>query len=162
MAVSIGSDVRGLDARALQLQLARERFVYSFPIQQAGVMKLYLPWLCVLATSVAARSIEQCSEASSLRQLHVVYRHGDRTPTSLYPNDPNSPSDFPEGLGHITHVRSFCLPMYTIRGRQGCTDSATARYIKGKKKYGKCFLKAVDKEKGTNVKSPLCRSGGGM
>ncbi|KAH8020255.1 hypothetical protein HPB51_025589 [Rhipicephalus microplus] len=30
-------------------------------------------------------------------------RHGDRTPTSLYPNDPNSPSDFPEGLGHITH-----------------------------------------------------------
>ncbi|CAN7991275.1 unnamed protein product [Ixodes hexagonus] len=66
-------------------------------------MKLCLAWFSVLVAGAAARSIEQCSETSSLRQLHVVYRHGDRTPTSLYPNDPNSPSDFPEGLGHITH-----------------------------------------------------------
>ncbi|EEC04431.1 testicular acid phosphatase homolog [Ixodes scapularis] len=66
-------------------------------------MKLWLAWFSVLVAGVASRSIEQCAESSSLRQLHVVYRHGDRTPTSLYPKDPNSPSDFPEGLGHITH-----------------------------------------------------------
>ncbi|KAL3224050.1 hypothetical protein MRX96_049656 [Rhipicephalus microplus] len=62
-----------------------------------------LACLLVFAAGAAARSIQQCGEASTLRQLHVMFRHGDRTPTSLYPNDPNSPSDFPEGLGHITH-----------------------------------------------------------
>lgn len=62
-----------------------------------------LACLLVFAAGAAARSMHQCTETSSLRQLHVMFRHGDRTPTSLYPNDPNSPSDFPEGLGHITH-----------------------------------------------------------
>ncbi|KAL3202042.1 hypothetical protein MRX96_042731 [Rhipicephalus microplus] len=62
-----------------------------------------LACLLVFAAGAAARSIQQCGEASTLRQLHVMFRHGDRTPTSLYPNDPNSPSDFPEGLGHIMH-----------------------------------------------------------
>lgn len=58
--------------------------------------------LLALAAASSARSLT-CSDGDTLRQLHIVYRHGDRTPTSLYPNDLNHPEDFPEGLGHITH-----------------------------------------------------------
>ncbi|XP_064461542.1 testicular acid phosphatase homolog [Ornithodoros turicata] len=64
---------------------------------------MMLPLALLLLFGVCTARRITCSDGDSLRQLHIVYRHGDRTPTSLYPNDPNTPEDFPEGLGHITH-----------------------------------------------------------
>lgn len=32
------------------------------------------------------------------------WRHGDRTPNSICPNDPNNESTWPEGLGQLTAV----------------------------------------------------------
>ncbi|XP_022692133.1 prostatic acid phosphatase-like isoform X2 [Varroa jacobsoni] len=45
---------------------------------------------------------ETLRNSESLRQIHVLFRHAERTPTALYPTDPNKPSEFTEGLGRIT------------------------------------------------------------
>uniref|UniRef100_A0A0A9XGP6 acid phosphatase n=2 Tax=Lygus hesperus TaxID=30085 RepID=A0A0A9XGP6_LYGHE len=42
---------------------------------------------------------------NSLKQLHVIFRHGERTPASTYPNDPYINEKFlPYGWGHLTNV----------------------------------------------------------
>ena len=33
-----------------------------------------------------------------------IFRHGDRTPIHLIPNDKNTEDDWPEGLGQLTTV----------------------------------------------------------
>ncbi|KAK0094920.1 hypothetical protein PV326_009639 [Microctonus aethiopoides] len=55
------------------------------------------------------------SENYEIEFLHVLFRHGDRTPAELYPNDPNPIESFyPEGLGQLTvagKVREYELGM---------------------------------------------------
>lgn len=46
-------------------------------------------------------------DLKSLQLLYVVYRHGDRTPISLYPNDPNIDYKWPVGLGQLTILGKF-------------------------------------------------------
>ena len=36
-------------------------------------------------------------------QVHLVWRHGDRTPISPYPNDPYKDYQWPGGLGQLGH-----------------------------------------------------------
>uniref|UniRef100_A0A2K6VKV0 Acid phosphatase n=1 Tax=Onchocerca volvulus TaxID=6282 RepID=A0A2K6VKV0_ONCVO len=36
--------------------------------------------------------------------VHVLWRHGDRGPMKLYPNDPNKESMWPNGLGELTEI----------------------------------------------------------
>ncbi|XP_046583107.1 prostatic acid phosphatase-like [Haliotis rubra] len=40
----------------------------------------------------------------SLRYAQVLFRHGDRTPTHAYPNDPHQKDTWPQGWGQLTQV----------------------------------------------------------
>ncbi|KAJ8949145.1 hypothetical protein NQ318_012893 [Aromia moschata] len=40
---------------------------------------------------------------STLRQLHVLFRHGERSPTETYPNDPHKTFKWSGGWGHLTN-----------------------------------------------------------
>lgn len=42
---------------------------------------------------------------SSVRQVHILFRHGDRNPTEAYPLDPHKAYAWPGGLGALTTVR---------------------------------------------------------
>lgn len=46
---------------------------------------------------------------ASLRQAHIVFRHGDRTPTASYPNDPHQAYKWPGGLGALTTVSGWVM-----------------------------------------------------
>ncbi|CAG9855257.1 unnamed protein product [Phyllotreta striolata] len=41
--------------------------------------------------------------SASLAQLHVVFRHGERAPTSTFPNDPYINYSWPNGWGQLTN-----------------------------------------------------------
>lgn len=40
----------------------------------------------------------------TLRMIAILFRHGDRTPTEMYPNDPHLNHPWPGGLGALTGV----------------------------------------------------------
>lgn len=47
---------------------------------------------------------------ASLRLVGIVFRHGDRAPTELYPNDPHTAYEWPGGLGALSEVMNIsCL-----------------------------------------------------
>jgi hypothetical protein len=47
---------------------------------------------------------EQFDMDGQLVLLHTIWRHGDRTPIKIWPNDPNQEESWPEGLGQLTVV----------------------------------------------------------
>lgn len=61
--------------------------------------------LCLSITCAAFPTIvfgkDEPANTSTLQLVNLVYRHGDRTPTAEFPNDPN-PGHWPEGLGELT------------------------------------------------------------
>jgi len=57
--------------------------------------KLSILLLILLVTEV------ESSSKSQLLQAIVITRHGDRTPTKVFPN---TKSEWPEGLGQLTHI----------------------------------------------------------
>jgi len=59
---------------------------------------LYATKLCIISCHVW--TITSCPVFLS-RQ---VYRHGDRSPTHIYPNDPYQEDVWPQGLGMLTQV----------------------------------------------------------
>uniref|UniRef100_A0A1W7RAX7 acid phosphatase n=1 Tax=Hadrurus spadix TaxID=141984 RepID=A0A1W7RAX7_9SCOR len=61
-------------------------------------------WVCVVLVVmfavINANSVKK--ELKTLQLLHIVFRHGDRTPISLYPTDPNIHYRWPVGMGELT------------------------------------------------------------
>ncbi|CAH1153461.1 unnamed protein product [Phaedon cochleariae] len=50
--------------------------------------------------------------ALPLQQLHVLFRHGERSPTETYPNDPYINHTWPDGWGYLTNTGK--LQMYSL------------------------------------------------
>ncbi|XP_067125487.1 prostatic acid phosphatase-like [Centruroides vittatus] len=52
---------------------------------------------------------------TTLQLLHIISRHGARTPIILYPNDPNKNHQYKEGLGQLTNtgkLQQYALGKY--------------------------------------------------
>uniref|UniRef100_A0A1B0CQF8 Uncharacterized protein n=1 Tax=Lutzomyia longipalpis TaxID=7200 RepID=A0A1B0CQF8_LUTLO len=49
----------------------------------------------------------------TLRMIAILFRHGDRSPTQLYPNDPHLNHPWPGGLGALSEVKGS-LQMYNL------------------------------------------------
>ncbi|XP_030746229.1 testicular acid phosphatase homolog [Sitophilus oryzae] len=62
-----------------------------------------------LLLSIYLLSLVQGKEI--LKQIHIVFRHGERSPTSTYPNDPHKNYTWP-GVGYLTNRGK--LQMYTL------------------------------------------------
>ena len=61
--------------------------------------------LLMVICLVVRGSISVDNELKGLKLVHLLYRHGDRTPCGGYPTDPYSdPSNWPVGLGQLTSV----------------------------------------------------------
>lgn len=57
--------------------------------------------ICLLSESTRSQSNDG---ESTLRLVHILYRHGDRSPTHGYPLDPVKESDWPQGYGQLSKL----------------------------------------------------------
>nr|XP_002737274.2 PREDICTED: lysosomal acid phosphatase-like [Saccoglossus kowalevskii] len=55
-------------------------------------------WLVVMFYA----SVSVCGSERALQMVHVVYRHGNRSPMHSYPTDPYTSSDWPQGLQQLS------------------------------------------------------------
>lgn len=63
----------------------------------------------------------------SLRQVNVVYRHGDRSPVTTYPKDLYPASEWPQGYGWLSQIgmrQQYALGQY-LRSEYGSLLNAT-------------------------------------
>lgn len=69
-----------------------------------SVTLLGLTLLTVLLAYMVFGDSNDDEGLATLRMIGVVFRHGDRSPTDLYPNDPHKLHDWPGGLGALSEV----------------------------------------------------------
>ena len=60
----------------------------------------------VLVLLWIALSFAYGGEATTLRLVHLVYRHGARSSLHFYPNDKYQADDWPDGAGRLTQKGS--------------------------------------------------------
>lgn len=75
-------------------------------------MKLPILYALLVGTVVLGKRISDGND--KLVHLNIVYRHGDRAPVELYPNDPNNASFWTRGLGELT--TKGCQMHYELGG----------------------------------------------
>lgn len=63
---------------------------------------LYFSLICTAFPTVVFDK-EGTADISSLQLVHLVYRHGDRTPSAEFPTDP-TPGIWPQGFGELTNL----------------------------------------------------------
>ncbi|KAK9306122.1 hypothetical protein QLX08_003169 [Tetragonisca angustula] len=68
----------------------------------------------LFAYAAFASTVDPTDGQTSLRQVIFVFRHGDRTPTSTYPNDPYRDYNWQGGWGFLTKVSKSMLRMYNV------------------------------------------------
>ena len=56
----------------------------------------------VIMSALILPSLSLPPELTGLKQVHLLFRHGDRTPISAYPNDPWRNYSWPGGWGQLT------------------------------------------------------------
>ncbi|XP_061391754.1 prostatic acid phosphatase-like, partial [Musca vetustissima] len=89
--------------------MARSHFTRKLCLAMTATVSILVLTLAVLglfgtpADSVKPSAVNSADQ-STLELLHVVFRHGPRTPADTYPNDPHVNQTFyPYGWGHITN-----------------------------------------------------------
>uniref|UniRef100_W8BS13 Venom acid phosphatase Acph-1 n=1 Tax=Ceratitis capitata TaxID=7213 RepID=W8BS13_CERCA len=85
--------------------MSRTHFSNKHRLAMTGaVVALIFFIFCLLSTNVFTFVAIDKADADTLQLLHVVFRHGPRTPADTYPNDPHINQTFyPFGWGHITN-----------------------------------------------------------
>lgn len=76
---------------------------------------------------------------SELKHVHIIYRHGDRGPMSVYPRDPHQADAWPEGLGQLTKLgkqQHFALGKYFRKRYAG--------YLSPQYKMTELYVRASD------------------
>lgn len=101
---------------------SRAKRVGVITIIMLGVFCIFL--LCVVIRNQAAflppESFKDRSDGREdtpllggdyvLKQVHMVFRHGQRTPADTYPTDVHINETFyPYGWGQLTNVRNYCF-----------------------------------------------------
>ncbi|XP_020614726.1 testicular acid phosphatase homolog, partial [Orbicella faveolata] len=61
-----------------------------------------------------------------------VYRHGDRSPTHIYPNDPYQEDVWPQGIGMLTQKG--------MRGEYALGKFLKSRYVEGYKLFNATYI----------------------
>ncbi|XP_023219527.1 lysosomal acid phosphatase-like [Centruroides sculpturatus] len=68
--------------------------------------------LTLFGSLLCQEDVPPVDHTASLQLLHIIVRHGARTPISLYPNDPNVNYEYKEGNGQLTNTGK--LQQYTL------------------------------------------------
>ena len=68
------------------------------------ILKIFVTMIVIIfLLSGVSSAFSMNNEISGLKQVHLLYRHGDRTPCDIYPTDPyKDPSNWPVGFGQLT------------------------------------------------------------
>jgi len=81
---------------------------HRFVAMASSVLAVFFLCICISCTLVWSGRVqnerESGTDQSTLELVHVVFRHGPRTPVDTYPTDPYINETFyPTGWGHITN-----------------------------------------------------------
>lgn len=69
-----------------------------------SVFGLGLAVMTVMCAYLAFGDSNDAEGLRTLRMIAIIFRHGDRTPTETYPNDPYINYQWPGGWGAMTEV----------------------------------------------------------
>ncbi|KAF6205921.1 hypothetical protein GE061_020097 [Apolygus lucorum] len=88
-------------SQSFLLQQCRQRQYTFFTVVGLAVI--------LIAFFITYASFSGSKPLPTLRQINVVFRHGDKTPTYSYPNDPHKDFAWKEGKGALTAKGKFEL-----------------------------------------------------
>ena len=63
----------------------------------------------VIFSALLLPSLSLDPELRGLKQVHLLFRHGDRTPIAAYPTDPWKDFPWPGGWGQLTSRHAWLI-----------------------------------------------------